>query len=158
MYVYFEFIAFFVLFVVSITEFSFTFTTKFARDEKNGQIIHNFGCLFASSKQCSNAKWRGIVCFLRARRWKSRLSVWLKIRWSPATIYKSSQWVNYCEEFDRSSMRKNVIIHFIVFEWLVSRPAPHFEGTAVINGEFTQLSLNDYLGKYVVFFFYPLDL
>lgn len=40
----------------------------------------------------------------------------------------------------------------------VSRPAPMFEGTAVINGEFSQLSLADYLGKYVVFFFYPLDL
>lgn len=40
----------------------------------------------------------------------------------------------------------------------VSKPAPHFEGTAVVNGEFTQLSLTDYLGKYVVFFFYPLDL
>lgn len=41
---------------------------------------------------------------------------------------------------------------------LVSKPAPHFEGTAVVNGEFTQLSLSDYAGKYVVFFFYPLDL
>lgn len=40
----------------------------------------------------------------------------------------------------------------------VSKPAPHFEGTAVVNGEFTQLSLSDYTGKYVVFFFYPLDL
>lgn len=42
--------------------------------------------------------------------------------------------------------------------YTVSRPAPSFEGTAVINGEFTQISLSDYLGKYVVFFFYPLDL
>lgn len=41
---------------------------------------------------------------------------------------------------------------------LVSKPAPQFEGTAVINGEFTQFSLTDYIGKYVVFFFYPLDL
>lgn len=41
---------------------------------------------------------------------------------------------------------------------LVSKHAPLFEGTAVINSEFTQLSLSDYLGKYVVFFFYPLDL
>lgn len=47
-----------------------------------------------------------------------------------------------------------------VFDWLhfsVSKPAPLFEGTAVVNGEFTQLSLTDYIGKYVVFFFYPLD-
>lgn len=42
--------------------------------------------------------------------------------------------------------------------FIVSRPAPAFEGTAVVNGEFTQISLNDYKGKYVVFFFYPLDL
>jgi len=40
---------------------------------------------------------------------------------------------------------------------VISRPAPSFEGTAVINNEFTQISLSDYIGKYVVFFFYPLD-
>lgn len=40
----------------------------------------------------------------------------------------------------------------------VSKPAPHFEGTAVINGEFKELKLSDYKGKYIVFFFYPLDL
>lgn len=44
------------------------------------------------------------------------------------------------------------------FCFTVSKPAPHFEGTAVVNGEFRHLSINDYLGKYVVFFFYPLDL
>ncbi|KAG7217324.1 hypothetical protein INR49_027868 [Caranx melampygus] len=37
------------------------------------------------------------------------------------------------------------------------RPAPHWEGTAVINGEFKELKLSDYKGKYLVFFFYPLD-
>lgn len=41
---------------------------------------------------------------------------------------------------------------------LVSKPAPHWEGTAVINGEFKELKLTDYKGKYLVFFFYPLDL
>lgn len=40
---------------------------------------------------------------------------------------------------------------------MISKPAPVFEGTAVINGEFKKISLTDYLGKYVVFFFYPLD-
>merc|ERR1712033_139592 len=30
-------------------------------------------------------------------------------------------------------------------------------GTAVLNGEFKELKLSDYLGKYLVFFFYPLD-
>lgn len=41
---------------------------------------------------------------------------------------------------------------------LVSKPAPTWEGTAVINGEFKELKLSNYKGKYVVFFFYPLDL
>jgi len=40
---------------------------------------------------------------------------------------------------------------------VISKPAPIFEGTAVFNGEFQKVSLRDYVGKYVVFFFYPLD-
>ena len=40
---------------------------------------------------------------------------------------------------------------------LISKPAPHWEGTAVINGEMKELKLSDYKGKYLVFFFYPLD-
>lgn len=51
-----------------------------------------------------------------------------------------------------------VILLNIMVLILVSRPSPQFEGTAVVNGEFTQISLSDYFGKYVVFFFYPLDL
>ncbi|KAG9485741.1 hypothetical protein GDO78_008695 [Eleutherodactylus coqui] len=39
----------------------------------------------------------------------------------------------------------------------VSKPAPYWEGTAVINGEFKELKITDYKGKYLVFFFYPLD-
>ncbi|KAL7062892.1 hypothetical protein AAHC03_01619 [Spirometra sp. Aus1] len=35
--------------------------------------------------------------------------------------------------------------------------APDFKGTAVINGEFKEISLKDYKGKYVILFFYPLD-
>ena len=38
-----------------------------------------------------------------------------------------------------------------------AKPAPHFEGMAVVNGEFKKISLSDYKGKYVVLFFYPLD-
>ncbi|CAG0883758.1 unnamed protein product [Darwinula stevensoni] len=41
---------------------------------------------------------------------------------------------------------------------VISKPAPYWEGTAVVKGEIKQLRLTDYLGKYVVFFFYPLDL
>lgn len=35
--------------------------------------------------------------------------------------------------------------------------APPFSGTAVVNGDFKQISLSDYKGKYLVLFFYPLD-
>ena len=40
---------------------------------------------------------------------------------------------------------------------MISKPAPFFSGTSVLNGEFKELKLTDYLGKYLVFFFYPLD-
>ncbi|KAH8378080.1 hypothetical protein KR093_009073, partial [Drosophila rubida] len=40
---------------------------------------------------------------------------------------------------------------------LVTRPAPHFEGTAVINKALVPLSLSQFAGKYVVLLFYALD-
>lgn len=40
----------------------------------------------------------------------------------------------------------------------LQKPAPEFSGTAVINGEFKPIKLSDYKNKYVVLFFYPLDL
>lgn len=39
----------------------------------------------------------------------------------------------------------------------VQCPAPDFKGTAVVNGQFKDISLKDYAGKYLVLFFYPLD-
>nr|CAH8854160.1 unnamed protein product [Trichobilharzia regenti] len=38
-----------------------------------------------------------------------------------------------------------------------TKPAPHFRGKAVIDGAFQTIGLQDYLGKYVVLFFYPAD-
>ncbi|CAH8854676.1 unnamed protein product [Trichobilharzia szidati] len=38
-----------------------------------------------------------------------------------------------------------------------TKPAPQFRGKAVIDGAFQTVSLQDYLGKYVVLFFYPAD-
>lgn len=40
----------------------------------------------------------------------------------------------------------------------IAKPAPDFEGIAVVNGAFKNIKLSDYKGKYVVLFFYPLDL
>ena len=45
-----------------------------------------------------------------------------------------------------------------IFFVSVSKPAPAWEGTAVVDGQFQELKLTDYRGKYLVFFFYPLDL
>nr|XP_012221533.1 PREDICTED: peroxiredoxin 1 [Linepithema humile] len=39
----------------------------------------------------------------------------------------------------------------------LQKPAPAFSGTAVVNGQFKDIKLSDYKGKYVVLFFYPLD-
>ncbi len=39
----------------------------------------------------------------------------------------------------------------------VGSPAPDFAGDAVIGGDFKQIKLSDYKGKWVVLFFYPLD-
>lgn len=40
---------------------------------------------------------------------------------------------------------------------MLCKPAPAFSGTAVVDGEFKEISLSDYRGKYLVLFFYPLD-
>lgn len=40
----------------------------------------------------------------------------------------------------------------------LNKPAPSFAGTAVVNGAFKEINLAQYKGKYVVLFFYPLDL
>ncbi|KAK7789552.1 hypothetical protein R5R35_007346 [Gryllus longicercus] len=37
----------------------------------------------------------------------------------------------------------------------LDKPAPIFFGTAVIKSQFKQISLSDFRGKYVVFFYYP---
>jgi len=39
----------------------------------------------------------------------------------------------------------------------IGKEAPDFEAESVVNGEFQKVKLSDYRGKYVVFFFYPLD-
>lgn len=41
---------------------------------------------------------------------------------------------------------------------LVTKQAPNFKATAVMeNGEFQQVSLDDFKGQYVLLYFYPLD-
>ncbi|KIK58952.1 hypothetical protein GYMLUDRAFT_44979 [Collybiopsis luxurians FD-317 M1] len=40
---------------------------------------------------------------------------------------------------------------------LVQKPAPQFKTAAVVDGVFQDISLSDFLGKWVVLFFYPMD-
>ncbi|KAI0919897.1 Peroxiredoxin-1, variant 5 [Taiwanofungus camphoratus] len=40
---------------------------------------------------------------------------------------------------------------------IVQKPAPGFKATAVVDGQFQDISLSDYFGQWVVLFFYPLD-
>lgn len=39
----------------------------------------------------------------------------------------------------------------------VQCPAPDFKGMAVVDGQFKEIGLKDFAGKYLVLFFYPLD-
>ncbi|MCB0308268.1 MAG: peroxiredoxin [Bdellovibrionales bacterium] len=39
----------------------------------------------------------------------------------------------------------------------IGEAAPQFKGEAYVSGEFKNISLTDYKGKWVVLFFYPLD-
>ncbi|VDM22140.1 unnamed protein product [Hydatigera taeniaeformis] len=43
------------------------------------------------------------------------------------------------------------------FSVKVTQKAPNFAGTAVVDGQFKEIELRNYLGKYLVLFFYPLD-
>ncbi|KAG7451798.1 thioredoxin-like protein [Guyanagaster necrorhizus] len=40
---------------------------------------------------------------------------------------------------------------------LIQRPAPTFKAAAIVDGLFEDVSLTDYLGQWVVLFFYPMD-
>ncbi|MBS1985496.1 MAG: peroxiredoxin [Bdellovibrionales bacterium] len=42
-------------------------------------------------------------------------------------------------------------------ETLVAKKAPYFEGEAVVGADIKKISMNDYKGKYLCLFFYPLD-
>merc|ERR1712088_1221050 len=44
-----------------------------------------------------------------------------------------------------------------IAEAKIGKPAPEFDCQALSNGEFKNVKLSDYRGKYVVLFFYPLD-
>jgi len=52
---------------------------------------------------------------------------------------------------------RNFVVSSFLSSPRVQAPAPDFGGIAVINNDFKEIKLNDYKGKFVVLFFYPLD-
>ncbi|XP_046583294.1 peroxiredoxin-2-like isoform X1 [Haliotis rubra] len=60
------------------------------------------------------------------------------------------------ESFDISSLPE-MITMAQVGSLQLTKPAPEFNAKAVVNGDFKDVKLSDYRGKYVVLFFYPLD-
>ena len=64
-------------------------------------------------------------------------------------IQSEVQEVKKVEESVQKEVRKNMI--------LVGKPAPKFKAPAYYKGEFTQVDLEDYAGKWVMLCFYPGD-
>lgn len=59
-------------------------------------------------------------------------------------------------EFSFNFRKKNLGARLCVAD--VQSTAPDFKGTAVVQKDFKTIQLSDYKGKYLVLFFYPLDL
>lgn len=71
-----------------------------------------------------------------------------------------------CERATVNDMKCKFLAHFFDYSDQAAimpvpqlqKPAPAFSSTAVVNGQFKDIKLSDFKGKYVVLFFYPLDL
>ncbi|CAG9861774.1 unnamed protein product [Phyllotreta striolata] len=85
----------------------------------------------------------------------------LLISVSALLLFKSATGDESCQTFLGGSVYphsdKGREHNLQVSKAVISKPAPFWESTAVKNGEFITLKSSDYLGKYLVFFFYPLD-
>lgn len=72
-------------------------------------------------------------------------------------INSDDQEENTPKRRDHSLNGKTVSESFIKMPLRITKPAPQWKTTAVVNGEFKDIALSDFKGKYVVLFFYPLD-
>jgi len=66
---------------------------------------------------------------------------------------------------DLTVLQTHKFIYFIVSSAFspvanvkVQEQAPQFNGKAIVDGQIKNISLADFAGKYLVLFFYPLDL
>ncbi|KAM3834141.1 LOW QUALITY PROTEIN: thioredoxin-dependent peroxide reductase, mitochondrial [Vipera latastei] len=88
--------------------------------------------------------------------------------WTGATLWRASAVAGRCLSATTSGRKctadaKTSVprFHFSTsatrFVPAVTQHAPYFKGTAVVDGDFREVSLDDFKGKYLVLFFYPLD-
>ncbi|XP_045157641.2 peroxiredoxin-like isoform X1 [Mercenaria mercenaria] len=61
------------------------------------------------------------------------------------------------ESSSPSKLETDTFTKMSLGELKLTKPAPEWSAQAVVNGEFKEISLADYRGKYLVFFFYPAD-
>lgn len=78
-------------------------------------------------------------------------------------FYKFNKVLQFASSSNFNLIDKNLLFVAVIQNKVMpvpalQKPAPAFQGTAVVKGEFKEISLSDYKGKYVVLFFYPLDL
>ncbi|XP_055683832.1 peroxiredoxin [Lutzomyia longipalpis] len=74
-----------------------------------------------------------------------------------AAIFRSLLKTTFPSAIRQSISQRQISTGSRLLAAKIQHPAPDFKGTAVVNGEFKEISLNDYKGKYLVLFFYPLD-
>jgi len=71
----------------------------------------------------------------------------------PEAKRKSKELLNAKEAPEETNLEKDMSAG----EAKIGKAAPAFKTNALVNGEFKEVSLSDYKGRYVVLFFYPLD-
>lgn len=74
-----------------------------------------------------------------------------------SAVQKAGNYLKSGQNLSAVSQARSLFTGKPNFSAEVTKPAPHFKATAVVNGDFKEIKLEDYKGKYLVMFFYPLD-
>ena len=81
-----------------------------------------------------------------------------KVIQNPPTIYNTEVYTSKVKSIFLIIINTYYIkLKFHLNCFKVLRPAPFFSGNAVVKGEFVNLKLSDFAGKYLILLFYPLD-
>jgi len=85
-----------------------------------------------------------------------KLNLVIGVLWCTFIAVESQGCSSFGEVYPQESLKKGT--HNLVWSKAqIQRKAPDFQGTAVIDGQIKEIKLSQYKGKYLVFFFYPLD-